>query len=224
VAAELERQGIATVCLQLLREVAQRVRPPRALFVAFRHGYPLDAPNDPGRQHRVLEAALRLFENAGASPPVLETFRGEDGSGAARRNGSWPVRAERGMMTHRGGCHCGRVRFEVVAPTEIEVDECSCSICSRVGYLHLIVPKSRFKLIAGAEFLTTYTFHTGTAKHAFCRVCGVKAFYVPRSHPDGYSVNARCIDPGTVERVTIKPFDGANWEANVSKLEPFPPD
>ena len=116
------------------------------------------------------------------------------------------------MIKHIGGCHCGRVRFEVTAPADITVAECNCSICSRVGYLHLVVPGDRFKLVSGREALTTYTFNTGTAKHLFCSVCGVKSFYVPRSHPDGYSVNARCLDPGTVENMIVKSFDGKNWE------------
>lgn len=73
-AAELERRGIATVAIQLLREVAQRVRPPRALFVPFRHGYPLDTPGDATRQHTVLEAALRLLEIASLRPPVLVDY------------------------------------------------------------------------------------------------------------------------------------------------------
>ena len=95
------------------------------------------------------------------------------------------------MVTHTGGCHCGRVRFEVTAPRRLEVKDCDCSICSKCGYLHLIVPRSSFKLLSGSEVLTTYEFNTGTAKHLFCSVCGIKAFYIPRSHPDGYSVNAR---------------------------------
>lgn len=116
------------------------------------------------------------------------------------------------MVTHTGGCHCGRVRFEVEAPARMEVSECNCTMCSRTGFLHLIVPASRFRLTRGADVLTTYTFNTGTAKHLFCSVCGIKSFYVPRSHPDGYSVNARCLDEGTVEGMTIHPIDGRNWE------------
>ena len=116
------------------------------------------------------------------------------------------------MVTHRGGCHCGRVRFEVVAPTSVQVTECNCSMCTRAGYLHLIVPKERFKLVSGADALTTYQFNTGTARHLFCSVCGVKSFYVPRSHPDGYSVNARCLDEGTLEDMIIVRKDGKNWE------------
>lgn len=119
-----------------------------------------------------------------------------------------------GMLTHTGGCHCGRVRYEVIAPARLEVTDCNCSICSRSGYLHLIVPKSRFKLLSGAEFLTQYQFNTGTAKHLFCSVCGIKSFYVPRSHPDGYSVNARCLDEGTIEEMRIKSIDGKNWESS----------
>jgi hypothetical protein len=117
-------------------------------------------------------------------------------------------------LTHRGGCHCGAVRFEVLAPAVLQVTDCNCSICSKAGYLHLLIEKSRFRLLAGAEALTTYRFNTGSAQHCFCKVCGIKSFYVPRSHPDGYSVNARCLDPGTVKRMEIKAFDGANWESS----------
>ena len=115
-------------------------------------------------------------------------------------------------ITHRGGCHCGAVRFEVEAPAVIEAFECNCSICAKTAFLHLIVPAARFRLVAGADALTTYTFNTGVAKHLFCRHCGVKAFYRPRSNPDGWSVNARCLDAGTVARLDVKPFDGRNWE------------
>ena len=121
------------------------------------------------------------------------------------------------MVTHQGGCHCGRVRFEVVAPARFEVKDCNCSMCAKSGYLHLMVPKQRFKLLSGADALTTYEFNTRTAKHLFCSVCGVKSFYVPRSHPDGYSVNARCLDPGTVEEMKIVPLDGRNWEGAYPK-------
>ena len=108
------------------------------------------------------------------------------------------------MVTHRGGCHCGRVRFEVLAPANIQVADCNCSVCSKFGYLHLIVPAERFKLISGRDSLTTYTFNTGIAQHHFCSVCGVKSFYVPRSHPDGFSVNARCLAAGTVEERIVE--------------------
>ena len=121
-------------------------------------------------------------------------------------------------VTHRGGCHCGAVRFEVDAPAEAEVHACNCSICTRLGYLHLIVARASFRLLSGSEQLSRYRFNTRTAEHLFCRVCGVKSFYVPRSHPDGYSVNARCIDPGTITRLTIRPFDGQSWERSIDTL------
>ena len=100
----------------------------------------------------------------------------------------------------------------MIAPARIEVSDCNCSICAKSGYLHLIVPKSQFKLVSGAEALTQYQFNTGTARHLFCATCGIKAFYVPRSHPDGYSINARCLDQGTVKQMSIRPSDGRNWE------------
>jgi len=116
------------------------------------------------------------------------------------------------MVTHTGGCHCGRVRFEVQAAARFEVKDCNCSMCAKSGYLHLMVPKERFKLVAGGDALTTYEFNTKTAKHLFCSVCGIKSFYVPRSHPDGVSVNARCIDSPTITGVKISFVDGRNWE------------
>jgi hypothetical protein len=116
------------------------------------------------------------------------------------------------MRTHTGGCHCGRVRFEVLAPANIEVADCNCSICSKFGFLHLIVPAQRFKLLSGGDALSTYTFNTGVAKHLFCSTCGVKSFYIPRSHPDGVSVNARCIDAGSIESMSVQAFNGLEWE------------
>jgi len=121
-------------------------------------------------------------------------------------------------VTHRGGCHCGRVRFEVEAPAELEVELCNCSICSMTAYLHLIVPRSRFRLLRGEDNLTAYSFNTGVARHLFCATCGIKSFYVPRSNPDGISVNARCLDPGTVTSLRVRDFDGRNWEAHAHEL------
>ena len=121
-------------------------------------------------------------------------------------------------MIHTGSCHCGTVVIEVDAPEDLEVYECNCSLCERTGLLHLIVPAARFRLISGRDALTTYTFNTGVAKHTFCKVCGVKAFYVPRSNPDGFSVNLRCLDRATIRSVKVLPFDGQNWEASAAAL------
>ena len=123
--------------------------------------------------------------------------------------------------TLAGGCHCGRVRFEVDAPATLEVTACNCSICSMSGFLHLIVPGGDFRLLRGEDAMTTYSFNTGMARHLFCKQCGIKSFYVPRSHPDGFSVNARCLDSVGEEDLVITPFDGRNWEQNVSKLSPI---
>jgi len=125
------------------------------------------------------------------------------------------------MVTHRGGCHCGRIRFEVDAPANLELSDCNCSICAMTGYLHLIVPKSAFRLVQGEEQLTDYRFNTGVAKHFFCSHCGIKSFYVPRSHPDGVSVNARCLDPETIISTVVIPFNGQNWEENIHELSPL---
>jgi len=124
-------------------------------------------------------------------------------------------------VVHHGGCHCGRVRFQVTAPADLVVSDCNCSICRMSGYLHLIVPKPAFRLLAGEESLTTYRFNTGVAQHYFCRHCGIKSFYVPRSHPTGISVNARCLERQTIASLEVEPFDGANWEQNIHLLKPL---
>ena len=120
-------------------------------------------------------------------------------------------------MIYKGGCHCGAVVFEVEAAERIECAECNCSICAMSGNLHLIVPKSRFRLVRGESELTTYTFNTGVARHLFCKTCGIKAFYIPRSNPDGYSVNVSCLEPPPRE-IVIEKFDGQNWEQHAHTL------
>lgn len=125
------------------------------------------------------------------------------------------------MVTHKGGCHCGAVQFELDAPADIEAADCNCSICSMTGFLHLFVSNARFRLLSGDDALSMYTFGTGVAKHLFCRHCGIKSFYVPRSHPDGYSVNVRCLEHGTIASLTTVPFDGRNWEQSISELSPL---
>jgi hypothetical protein len=122
------------------------------------------------------------------------------------------------MSTHEGGCHCGRVRFEVSAPADLQVNECNCSICRMSGFIHLIVRKDDFRLLSGEDEISTYQFNTGVAKHFFCRNCGVKSFYIPRSNPDGYSVNVRCLDPGTIASMKVDTFDGRNWEDHAHTL------
>lgn len=122
------------------------------------------------------------------------------------------------MLTVTGSCHCGKIKFEIDVSNKITVQKCNCSICSMTGFLHLIVPASKFRLSSGENYLTTYEFNTKTAKHTFCRICGVKAFYIPRSNPDGYSVNLRCIDTSVFREITVDKFDGVEWEKSGHKL------
>ena len=122
------------------------------------------------------------------------------------------------ITTCEGSCHCGAVRFRVVAESREALD-CNCSICAKKGFLHLIVPREHFTLLAGEDALACYTFNTGVARHTFCRICGVHPFYTPRSHPDGVDVNVRCLDGDAAARFTIRPFDGARWEENVASIQ-----
>jgi len=121
------------------------------------------------------------------------------------------------MASSSGGCHCGRVRFEVQG-TPDEVSECNCSVCTRKAYLHWIVPRAAFQLVAGENDLATYRFNTGVAQHHFCRHCGVASFYVPRSNPDSVDVNARCLDGVDVAALPRRSFDGRNWEASIDQF------
>jgi hypothetical protein len=124
------------------------------------------------------------------------------------------------MKTMQGGCHCGRVRFKVTADLD-RVTYCNCSICSKKGFLHLIVPPEQFELLSGKDELTTYEFNTRTAKHTFCKTCGIHAFYVPRSDPDKIDVNVRCIDDIDLSELSIKTFDGKNWEQAMGEPVPW---
>jgi hypothetical protein len=118
------------------------------------------------------------------------------------------------LETYEGGCHCGRVRFRVRANLA-DVSDCNCSMCTRKGILHVIVPPEQFELLRGRDELTTYRFNTGTAQHTFCRHCGIHPFYVPRSDPDKIDVNARCLDGVDVSKLRPRAFDGRNWEQSI---------
>ena len=125
---------------------------------------------------------------------------------------------EEGMIV-RGGCQCGAVRFEaLIREPRPELLDCNCSMCSKTGFLHLIVPHEDFTLVSGEETLTSYRFGTGQADHLFCKHCGIKSYYQPRSHPEGWSINYNALDDGHGLDVTIRKFDGQNWDAAKSAL------
>ncbi len=121
-------------------------------------------------------------------------------------------------IVHRGGCHCGAVRFEIETAPTVEVSRCNCSICTMTGFAHLIVPAARFRLLRGDDALSLYQFNTRTARHLFCRHCGIKSYYVPRSNPDGFSVNFNCLDEPHFESVRFSDFDGRDWERHGADL------
>ena len=115
------------------------------------------------------------------------------------------------MPTYEGSCHCGRVRFRVTGALD-DVSECNCSMCTKKGIVHWIVAPERFEVLCGKDELATYQFNTGVARHTFCRHCGIHPFYVPRSDPDKIDVNVRCLDGVDVAALTLRRFDGRNWE------------
>jgi hypothetical protein len=121
-------------------------------------------------------------------------------------------------MNVTGGCHCRAVRFEAGTSPEVEVLACNCSICAATGFRHLIVPHAAFRLLSGDHVLTSYRFGTGAANHLFCSICGIKSFYQPRSHPEAWSLNLNALDDISSLRVTVKRFDGRNWEQAAAAL------
>lgn len=122
-------------------------------------------------------------------------------------------------VSNGGGCHCGAVHFRIATAAAVDLLDCNCSMCSRTGFLHLIVPHGDFALERGEEALTSYRFGTGAAEHLFCKICGVKSFYQPRSHPDAWSVNFHCLDDGHGLDPTVTQFDGRNWEQARAALD-----
>ncbi len=124
------------------------------------------------------------------------------------------------LQSFEGGCHCGRVRFRVTGDLA-QVAHCKCSICTKKGFLHLIVPPEQFELLSGKDALATYEFNTRTAKHLFCRSCGIHSFYVPRSDPDKIDVNVRCLDGVDIAAIDVKSFDGQHWEEAMQKQVPW---
>jgi len=118
---------------------------------------------------------------------------------------------------YEGGCHCGAVRFHVDVDDHVAL-ACNCSMCAKMGYLHVIVPPERFAIVRGEQALRVYTFNTHVARHMFCGTCGVHPFYRPRSHPRDWDVNALCLDGDAAARFRVEPYDGKNWESSIGSI------
>ncbi|CAK0753419.1 hypothetical protein CVIRNUC_002219 [Coccomyxa viridis] len=116
------------------------------------------------------------------------------------------------QVVHRGGCHCGAVRFQAKGSNVVTAMRCNCSICKMKQNHHFMVPEADFQLLQGEDKLTLYQFNTKEAKHLFCSMCGVQSFYRPRSDPDCYAVTVQCIDDGSIKEAHIEDVDGQNWE------------
>lgn len=121
-------------------------------------------------------------------------------------------------VSKHGGCHCGKVKFVVIDEFTNAI-LCNCSVCTQKGFIHLIVKKENFKLLTSMNELTNYQFETKTASHLFCKTCGISSFYIPRSHPDGFSVNLRCVEGLDLNQLKFTDFDGKNWEQNIHKIK-----
>jgi len=117
----------------------------------------------------------------------------------------------------KGSCHCNRVQFRFRSNFD-RVLRCNCSLCHMKGFLHIEIGQNDFELLKGQDDLSHYEFNTKTAEHFFCKVCGVQSFYVPRSDPDGYVVNATCVEGLDVGTLNIVEFDGQNWESSYDDL------
>ena len=185
---------------RLLRHSSRlRRRRIRALLKVVPSASPPRRSEAPQRSPEFLKPEERILKNSALLSSRLfgSTFRKSE---------------YQGLVKHTGGCHCGAVRFEVWASADLHIFDCNCSICKKKQNRHFIVPASRFKLLKGAESITTYTFNTHKAQHTFCKRCGVQSFYSPRSNPGGFGIAPHCLDEGTVRSVVVEEFNGSDWE------------
>jgi hypothetical protein len=118
------------------------------------------------------------------------------------------------MAKYIGGCHCGRIRFEVEGELQT-VSVCNCSMCTKTGYLHWTVAPEQVRLLTEPDTWVTYRFLTRTSQNRFCPVCGISPFRVPRSDPDKLTINARCLDGVDPRAIPVTFFDGQKWEASM---------
>lgn len=125
----------------------------------------------------------------------------------------------RELREYPGQCHCGAVQFRVAIPPTVTVYRCNCSICTKTGFRHLIVAGDQLKILSGEDQLRDYRFNTRTARHLFCQQCGIKPFYVPRSHPDGYSVNFHCLELDSQVDADVRDFDGRHWGRSIDSIK-----
>jgi hypothetical protein len=112
------------------------------------------------------------------------------------------------LQRYSGSCHCGAVRFEIETDFP-EVTRCDCSICRKKGALMVKVHESRLRLLQGQEFLTEYQFHTRTARHFFCKVCGIYPFHRKRVTPDFFGINVHCLEGFDAAGIPVREAAGS---------------
>lgn len=121
------------------------------------------------------------------------------------------------MEEYNGNCHCGAIKFKFLSEKLVEIWKCNDSICKPYDYQHLFIKHKDFNLLSGNQEISSYKFGTKNAEHLFCKICGIKSFYQPRSHPDMYSINLRCVNnPPSVKK--IFEFDGSNFEHSIKNI------
>ena len=113
------------------------------------------------------------------------------------------------MKEYFGGCHCQGVKFKFYSEKAVEIWKCNCSICEPLDYEHLVIKHADIEIIQGEKLISEYSFGTKKATHLFCKRCGIKSFYQPRSHPDSFSVNLKCVKEPPEVKETVY-FDGKN--------------
>ncbi len=117
----------------------------------------------------------------------------------------------RALRRYHGSCHCGAIQFEIETDFP-ELTTCDCSICRRKNALMVKVHESHFRLVAGAERLTEYRFHTMTARHFFCNRCGIYPFHRKRVSPDYFGINVFCLDGFDPSGIPVRQTAGASME------------
>jgi hypothetical protein len=117
----------------------------------------------------------------------------------------------RPLQTYRGECHCGSVRYEIRTDFP-ELTTCDCSICRRKNALMVKVHQDDFKLLSGESSLSVYQFHTRTAKHYFCKVCGIYPFHRKRVTPDYFGINVFCLIEFDPTGIPVRATDGVGMK------------
>jgi hypothetical protein len=122
------------------------------------------------------------------------------------------------LKKHRGGCHCGALRFEVEADLSAPASRCNCTLCTKLGATGMCVKPEAFVLLSSEAELGTYEWGFKTARRFFCKSCGINAYgrgYLEVLGGHYVSVNLNCLDDIEPRDLKLVHWDGRhnNWQS-----------